>query len=50
MYIVVTDCGHFWNHENPILKKYKESVIVVCLNGKKVTDEYRCFVSPYKME
>ena len=47
MYIVVTDCGFFWNHENPILKKYKESVIVVCLNGQKVTDEYRCFVSPY---
>lgn len=47
MHIVVTDCGYFWNHENPILKKYKESVTVVCLNGKKVTDEYRCFVSPY---
>lgn len=50
MYIVVTDCGYFWNNENPILKKYKESVIVVCLNGQKVTDEYRCFVSPYKMK
>lgn len=50
MYIVVTDCGDFWNHENPILKKYKESVIVVCLNGQKVTDEYTCFVSPYKMK
>ncbi len=50
MYIVVTDCGSFWNHNNPILKKYKESVVVVCLNGEKVTDEYRCFVSPYKMK
>lgn len=25
-------------------------MVVVCLNGKKVTDEYRCFVSPYKMK
>lgn len=49
MYIVVTDCGYFWNHNNPILKNYKESVVVVCLNGEKATDEYQCFISPYKI-
>lgn len=50
MYLVVTDCGSFWNHNNPVLKKYKSSVIVVCLRGKPVTDEYKCFVSTYKGE
>lgn len=48
MRLVVTDIGLIWNHGNPILKKYKDIVLVVCLNGKKVTDEYECFVSPYK--
>ena len=50
MYLVVTDCGSFWNHNNPILKKWKFSVIVVCLRGTPVTNEYKCFVSPYKGE
>lgn len=49
MRLVVTDTDLIWNHENPILKKYKDAVLVVCLNGKKVTDEYECFVSPYKV-
>ena len=48
MRLVVTDIGLIWNHGNPILKKYKDIVLVVCLNGKKVTDAYECFVSPYK--
>ena len=29
-------------------KKIKDIVLVVCLNGKEVTDKYECFVSPYK--
>lgn len=48
MIIFVTDEGRYWNHENPILEKYADCVVVVCLNGKKVTDKYRCVVSPYK--
>ena len=50
MQIVVTDSGNIWNHNNPYLEKYKETlaVLVVCLSGKKVTDKYRCFVSPYE--
>lgn len=48
MFIFVTDEGRYWNHENPVLEKYAECVVVVCLNGKKVTDKYRCVVSPYE--
>ena len=48
MRIIITDSGLIWNEHNPYLKKYKDVVLVVCLNGKKVTDEYECFVSPYK--
>ena len=48
MIIFVTDEGRYWNHENPILEKYAECVVVVCLNGKKVTDKYQCVVSPYE--
>ena len=35
MRIIVTDIGMIWNHENPFLEKYKDSVMVVCLEGKK---------------
>ncbi len=48
MLIIVTDSGLIWNHENPYLEQYAESVLVVCLSGKRVTDKYRCFVSPYR--
>ena len=50
MRIIVTDVGRYWNHESPILEKYAECVLVVCLNGKKVTDKFECFVSPYKQD
>lgn len=50
MLIVITDVGNFWNHHNPVLEKYKRNVIVVCLNGEKLTDKYRCVVNPYKQE
>lgn len=48
MVIFVTDEGRFWNHENPILERYADYVVVVCLNGRAVTDKYTCVVSPYK--
>lgn len=48
MIIFVTDEGRYWNHENPILERYSDCVVVVCLNGEQVTDKYRCVVSPYK--
>lgn len=48
MRIVITDTGTIWNHENPFLEQFKDIVLVVCLYGKKVTDRYKCFVSPYK--
>ena len=50
MLLVVTDTGKIWNHENPFLEKYKERVLVVCLNGEKVTDKYECFVSPVPLD
>ncbi len=48
MLIIVTDEGRFWNHKNPALKPYANCVLVVCLSGKAVTEEYQCFVSPYQ--
>lgn len=48
MVIFVTDEGRYWNHKNPILEKYADCVVVVCLNGEEVTDKYKCVVSPYK--
>jgi len=48
MRIIVTDTGNIWNHNNSFLEKFKDVVLVVCLNGKEVTDKYECFISPYK--
>ncbi len=48
MRLIITDTGLIWNEKNPYLEQFKESVLVVCLHGKKVTDKYECFVSPYQ--
>ena len=48
MKIVITDSGILWHYGNPILKKYKNLVLMVCLYGSKVTDEYECFICPRK--
>lgn len=47
MRIIVTDTAPVWNHENPALEPFGDIVLVVCLNGKKVTDKYECFVANY---
>lgn len=46
MRLVITDTGYTWNIKNPFLKQFKDIVLVVCLNGKEVTDEYECFTVP----
>ena len=48
MKIVITDTGILWNPGNPILKKYRDLILVVCLEGMKATDEYECFICPRK--
>ena len=48
MRIIVTDTGIIWDPDNPFLEQFKESVLVVYLNGKKATDKYECLISPYK--
>lgn len=48
MRIIITDTGRIWNPDNPFLEAVKDIVLVVCLNGKKATDKYECFVSPFK--
>ena len=47
MIIIVTDTGSIWNHLNPVVNQYKDALLVVCLNGKKATEQNKCFVSPY---
>ncbi len=46
MRIIITDAAFIWNHENPVLEQLKEIVLVVCLDGKRVSDQYECFISP----
>lgn len=48
MRVVITDSSFIWNHNNPALEIFKEVLLVVCLEGKKVSNKYECFVSPYK--
>lgn len=48
MRVLITDTAFVWNYKNPFLKKFKNVLTVVCLEGKAVTDEYECFVSPYE--
>lgn len=48
MRIIITDENQIWTPDNPALKSYADVVLVVCLNGKAVTDKYECFISPYK--
>lgn len=48
MRVIITDTAFIWNHENPALEVFKDVLLVVCLEGKAVTDKYECFVSPYK--
>ena len=48
MKIVITDTGILWNPGNPILKKYRDLILVVCLEGIKATDEFECFICPRK--
>ncbi len=48
MRLIITDTGLIWNKYNEYLIPFKNIVLIVCLNGRKVSDEYECFVSPYK--
>ena len=48
MKIVITDSSILWHYGNPILKKYRDLILVVCLEGMKSTDEYECFICPRK--
>lgn len=49
MRLVITDTAAIWNINNPLLAQFREITTVVCLEGKAVSDEYECFVSPYQM-
>lgn len=48
MRVIISDTSFIWNHNNPALGIFKDVLLVVCLEGKAVTDKYECFVSPYK--
>ena len=47
MRVIITDTAFIWNPDNPALEIFKNVLLVVCLEGKAVTDKYECFVSPY---
>lgn len=48
MRVIITDTSFIWNPNKPVLEIFKDVLLVVCLEGKAVTDKYECFVSPYK--
>lgn len=48
MRVIITDTLFIWNPDNPALEMFKDVLLVVCLEGKSVTERYECFVSPYK--
>ena len=48
MRIVITEHMLYWIQNFPEIEKIKDVLLVVCLDGKKVTDKYNCFVSPYR--
>ena len=48
MKVIISDTSFIWNYDDPALEVFKEVLLVVCLEGKAVTDKYECFVSPYK--
>lgn len=48
MRMITTDASLIWHHENPVLEKFKEILLVVCLEGRPVSDQYECFISPYE--
>lgn len=48
MRVITTDTSYIWHPANPALKIFKDVLLIVCLEGKAVTDQYECFVSPYK--
>lgn len=50
MRIVISDVNRIWTPDHPALEPFADNVLVVCLNGKKVTDKYKCIVSPFEQE
>lgn len=50
MRIVIADTGNIWSQDNHFLERLKNIILIVCLNGRKVSNKYQCFVSPYRQE
>ena len=48
MRLIVTDTCNIFNVDDPFWEKFKDILLVVCLNGREITDKYECFVSPYE--
>ncbi len=47
MRLIMTDNSMLWDIDDPFWEQFKDTILVVCLNGKAVTDKYECFISPY---
>ena len=47
MRIIIPEESQIWTPDNPVLEPYKDIVLVVCMHGRKVTDNYECFVTEY---
>ena len=47
MRLIMTDNSKLWNIDDPFWERFKDIILVVCLDGEAVTDKYECFVSPH---
>ena len=47
MIIVISDVNRIWTPDHPALEPFADSMLVVCLNGEKVTDKYQCMMTDY---
>ena len=50
MRLVITNTSKLWKVGSPFFRQFKDIMLVVCLNGEAVTDEYECFISPCKQK
>ena len=48
MRIIISDANRIWTPDHPALKPFAEIIIVVCMNGQPMTDEYQCFVTEHR--
>lgn len=45
MRIIITDTSPVWRWDDPVFEQLKDELLIVCLNGLRVSMKYECFVN-----